>query len=128
MRAQRHERNALSWLTVSFAAHGPQSSPTGLSFSPTQEPSGLADVPSLAIPSLRLLEALYDEHLLDRGSFLRFLVHQIETSNVGQLPFVLFLAEEYLGEFLLTEPLSARLVSACFSRLNSVRPFRPFRN
>ncbi|KDE04123.1 hypothetical protein MVLG_05415 [Microbotryum lychnidis-dioicae p1A1 Lamole] len=70
--------------------------------------------------TLRLLEALHEEHLLDSDSFLRFLVNQIDSSNIGQLPFALFLAEEYLGEFLLSEPLSARLIAACFARLDSL--------
>ncbi|SCV69709.1 BQ2448_1103 [Microbotryum intermedium] len=73
--------------------------------------------------TLRLLEALYEEHLLDSDSFLRFLVNQIESSNIGQLPLALFLAEEYLGEFLLSEPLSARLVAACFARLDNLSSF-----
>lgn len=70
--------------------------------------------------SLRLLELLYEDHLLERESFLRFLVAQVDGSNIAQLPFVLFLVEEYLGEFLLTEPLSARLVAACFGRSTEV--------
>ncbi|KAK4705575.1 protein SPA2, partial [Phenoliferia sp. Uapishka_3] len=70
--------------------------------------------------TLRILEALYEEHLIDRDSFLRFLVQQTEMSNIGQLPFVLFLAEEYTAEFLLSEPLSARLVSACLGRLQDI--------
>lgn len=69
---------------------------------------------------LKLVEVLYEEHLLEHDSFLRFLVQQVEQSNLAQLPFVLFLAEEYLGEFLLSEPLSARLAAACFARLNQV--------
>lgn len=71
---------------------------------------------------LKLVEALYEEHLLEHDSFLRFLVQQVEQSNLAQLPFVLFLAEEYLGEFLLNEPLSARLAAGCFARLNEVSP------
>ena len=75
----------------------------------------------MATLRLQVLEALYEEHLVDRDSFLRFIIQQAETSHIGQLPFVLFLAEEYTAEFLLSEPLSARLVSACLSRLKDVR-------
>ncbi|KAL8280716.1 hypothetical protein RQP46_007039 [Phenoliferia psychrophenolica] len=70
--------------------------------------------------TLQILEALYEEHLVDRDSFLRFIIQQAETSHIGQLPFVLFLAEEYTAEFLLSEPLSARLVSACLDRLKDI--------
>ncbi|KAI5475649.1 Mediator complex, subunit Med12 [Pseudohyphozyma bogoriensis] len=70
--------------------------------------------------TLRLLEALYEESLIEQESFLRFIVLQVEASNIGQLPFALFLAEEYLGEFLLSEPLSARLANACFTRLKDM--------
>lgn len=73
--------------------------------------------------SLRLLESLYEESLLDRESFLRFLILSIESTNLAQLPFVLFLTEEYLGEFLSSEPMSARLVEACFGRLKEVSKF-----
>ncbi|KAM0749703.1 hypothetical protein T439DRAFT_381275 [Meredithblackwellia eburnea MCA 4105] len=70
--------------------------------------------------TLKLLEALYEEHLIDRESFLRFIIQQLENSNLGQLPFVLFLAEEYTAEFLLSEPLAAHLASACLSRLKTL--------
>lgn len=39
----------------------------------------------------------------------------------AQLPFVLFLVEEYLGEFLQSEPLAARMVAAALARLAEVR-------
>lgn len=70
---------------------------------------------------LQLLSSLYDEALLSHSSFLRFLVQQIESSVPSQLPFVLFLVEEYLAEFLQTEPLAARMVSACLTRVEEVR-------
>ena len=73
--------------------------------------------------SLKLLAALYEEHLLDRECFLRFVVQQIEFSNIAQLPFILFLAEEYLGEFLQSESQSTILVAACFERLTHVSAF-----
>ncbi|KAM0789234.1 hypothetical protein ACM66B_000077 [Microbotryomycetes sp. NB124-2] len=67
--------------------------------------------------SLKLLEMLYEEHLLDGDAFLRFIVKQIETSNIGQLPFALFLAEEFVGEFFAFEPLAGRLVACSLTRL-----------
>ncbi|KAK4057288.1 RNA polymerase II mediator complex subunit [Microbotryomycetes sp. JL221] len=70
--------------------------------------------------SLRLLEMLYEEQLVDREAFLKFIVRQIATSNLAQLPFALFLAEEFLSEFLTIEALAARLVSSSLARLTEL--------
>ncbi|ORY57990.1 hypothetical protein BCR35DRAFT_309518 [Leucosporidium creatinivorum] len=72
--------------------------------------------------TLQLLSSLYDESLLSHSSFLRFLITQIESSTPSQLPFVLFLVEEYLAEFLQSEPMAARMVSACLGRVGELSP------
>jgi len=63
---------------------------------------------------------LYDEHLIHQETFLRWIVGQLESSNPAQLPFVLLIAEDFLPEFVPSEPLSARLVAAALARLNQV--------
>lgn len=80
--------------------------------------------------SVRLVESLYHEALLDRPHFLRFLISLLDTpatataadavAALGQLSFVLLLVEEYFADVLASEPCTARLVKAGVVRLHQV--------
>ncbi|GAA5854113.1 hypothetical protein JCM8547_008233 [Rhodosporidiobolus lusitaniae] len=79
--------------------------------------------------TVRLVSSLYEEALLDRPQFLRFLVTLLDpassppssgTTTIGQLPFVLLLVEEHLNDILAFETTTARLVRGCLLRLQEL--------
>lgn len=83
-------------------------------------------------PRTRLVSSLYDESLLDRAQFLRFLIVLLEpsfinpaTTTMGQLPFVLLLLEDHLGDILASETATARLVRGCLLRLRELEDAPP---
>jgi hypothetical protein len=76
--------------------------------------------------SQSLLSSLYTSQLLDQPLLLRFLIASIKSSNLGQLPFVLLLVEDYLLDIRKSEFFGAGLVDACLSRFIEV-PLHHFR-
>ncbi|GJN91097.1 hypothetical protein Rhopal_004114-T1 [Rhodotorula paludigena] len=80
--------------------------------------------------TVRLVESLYHEALLDRPQFLRFLISLLDTpasatavdavAALGQLSFVLLLVEEYFADVLASEPCTARMVKAGVIRLQQL--------
>ncbi|GAA6058404.1 hypothetical protein JCM3770_005204 [Rhodotorula araucariae] len=83
--------------------------------------------------TVRLVESLYQESLLDRPYFLRFIVSLLEPpspapgpvpadagATLGQLSFALLLVEEYFGDLLQSETATARLVRGGLLRLEEL--------
>ena len=70
--------------------------------------------------SLSLLRSFYAEGLVDRRTFLAWLVQQTCTCNLAQLGFVARLAEEYLDGMLVSHALTRPFVEACINRLAEV--------
>ncbi|GAA5978006.1 hypothetical protein JCM11641_004356 [Rhodosporidiobolus odoratus] len=76
--------------------------------------------------TIRLASLLYEESLLDRPQFLRFLINLLEppapptSSTIGQLPFILLLIENHLSDIYASEPATARLARGCLLRLREL--------
>ncbi|GAA6032599.1 hypothetical protein JCM8097_004834 [Rhodosporidiobolus ruineniae] len=76
--------------------------------------------------TIRLVSSLYEEALLDRPQFLRYLIGLLDPSpstslsTLGQLSFVLLLVEDHLGDVLASETSTARLVRGCLLRLQEL--------
>ncbi|GAA5899173.1 hypothetical protein JCM8208_003025 [Rhodotorula glutinis] len=87
--------------------------------------------------TVRLVESLYQEALLDRPIFLHFLVSLLDPpppstatgseagATLGQLSFALLLVEEYFGDLLQSETATARLVRAGLLRLEELESAPP---
>ncbi|OAX39947.1 hypothetical protein K503DRAFT_781763 [Rhizopogon vinicolor AM-OR11-026] len=69
---------------------------------------------------LKLLRPFYDEGLVDRRTFLTWLVLQMTTCNLAQAGFVAHLADEYLDGVLEKRPFAKPLLDACIAKLNEV--------
>ncbi|KAG1807752.1 hypothetical protein EV424DRAFT_1543731 [Suillus variegatus] len=70
---------------------------------------------------LKLLRPFYDEGLVDRRTFLTWIVIQMAACNLAQAGFVAHLADEYLDGVLEKRPLAKPLLDACIAKLNEVR-------
>ena len=68
-----------------------------------------------------LTTQLFHEHLISKLVFLEWLVAQLKTVHLGQLPFVQHFAESQLGAYTACEPICRSLLEACFLRLAELR-------
>lgn len=77
--------------------------------------------------SLHLLRHFYAEGLVDKRTFLVWLVQQMSTCNLAQAGFVVRLADEYLSDVAESRALSRYFVDACLNKLHEVlHPFSSF--
>lgn len=70
--------------------------------------------------SLHLLRHFYAEGLVDKRTFLVWLVQQISLCNLAQAGFVVRLADEYLSDVAESRALSRSFVDACLNKLHEV--------
>ncbi|KAG6370976.1 hypothetical protein JVT61DRAFT_10690 [Boletus reticuloceps] len=70
---------------------------------------------------LRLLQLFYADGLVDRRTFLMWLVQQMVTCNLAQAGFVAHLADEYLDGMLLSRALAKPFADACVAKLSEIR-------
>ncbi|EFI28177.1 hypothetical protein CC1G_14204 [Coprinopsis cinerea okayama7 len=73
--------------------------------------------------SLKLLRTFYREGLVDRKTFLVWLVQQMAICNLAQAGFVTRLVDEYLDDMLTIRALARPLAEACLTKLAEVRGF-----
>ncbi|KAH8828126.1 hypothetical protein DL96DRAFT_1797537 [Flagelloscypha sp. PMI_526] len=66
--------------------------------------------------SLNLIRAFLEEGLLDRLSFLSWLVQQIGSSNLAQFSFILRLVDEYLTDICVSRALAKPVADACLAK------------
>lgn len=69
---------------------------------------------------LKLLRAFYKEGLVDRRTFLVWVVHQMGICNLAQAGFIARIADEYLEGMMSSRPLTRPFVEACVSKLSEV--------
>lgn len=74
---------------------------------------------------LQLLRPFYAEGLVDRRTFLTWLVQQMSGCNLAQVGFVAHLADQYLDDMLSSRALSKPFVDACIAKLTETRTFLP---
>jgi mediator of RNA polymerase II transcription subunit 12, fungi type len=70
--------------------------------------------------SLHLLRHFYAEGLVDKRTFLVWLVQQMSICNLAQAGFVVRLADEYLSDVVESRALSRSFVDACLNKLHEV--------
>ncbi len=77
--------------------------------------------------SLHLLRHFYAEGLVDKRTFLVWLVQQMSMCNLAQAGFVVRLADEYLSDVVESRALSRYFIDACLNKLHEVlHPFSSF--
>ncbi|KAK0226153.1 hypothetical protein IW262DRAFT_1457387 [Armillaria fumosa] len=69
---------------------------------------------------LKLLRAFYKEGLVDRRTFLVWVVHQMGICNLAQAGFIARIADEYLEGMMSSRPLARPFVEACVSKLSEI--------
>ncbi|KAF8621541.1 hypothetical protein AX15_007713 [Amanita polypyramis BW_CC] len=74
---------------------------------------------------LQLLRSFYAEGLVDKRTFLVWLVQQMSACNLAQTGFIARLADEYLAEIVETRALSHSFIDACLNRLYEIRSSGP---
>lgn len=74
---------------------------------------------------LQLLRPFYVEGLVDRRTFLTWLVHQMSGCNLAQAGFVAHLADQYLDDMLSSRALTKPFMDACVAKLTEIRTFLP---
>ncbi|KAI6169577.1 hypothetical protein EDD17DRAFT_1784529, partial [Pisolithus thermaeus] len=74
---------------------------------------------------LQLLRPFYAEGLVDRRTFLTWLVQQMSACNLAQAGFVAHLADQYLDDMLSSRALAKPFVDACVAKLTETRTFLP---
>ncbi|TFK74611.1 hypothetical protein BDN72DRAFT_955610 [Pluteus cervinus] len=70
---------------------------------------------------LKLLRTFYSEGLVDKRTFLVWVVQQMATCNLAQAGFITRLADEYLDGIVCNRALTKPLAEACLCKLNEVR-------
>ncbi|KAG8221691.1 hypothetical protein J3R82DRAFT_1977 [Butyriboletus roseoflavus] len=70
---------------------------------------------------LQLLRPFYVDGLVDRRTFLLWLVQQMVTCNLAQAGFVAHLADEYLDGMLASRALTKPFADACVAKLSEIR-------
>ena len=72
------------------------------------------------VPSLQLLRIFYAEGMVDKRTFLVWLVQQMSTCNLAQAGFIARLADEYLTDLFESRALSRAFVDASLNKLTEV--------
>ncbi|KAI6129405.1 hypothetical protein EDD16DRAFT_1690096 [Pisolithus croceorrhizus] len=70
-------------------------------------------------------DQFYAEGLVDRRTFLTWLVQQMSACNLAQAGFVAHLADQYLDDMLSSRALAKPFVDACVAKLTETRTFLP---
>lgn len=74
---------------------------------------------------LQLLRTFYAEGLVDRKTFVIWLLQQMVTCNLAQAGFIACLAEEYLDGMTNSRALTAPFIEACLAKLSEVKVLLP---
>lgn len=69
---------------------------------------------------LQLLRPQYSEGLVDKRTFLTWLVQQLSSCHLAQAGFITRLADEYLDDIVHSRALSRSFVEAALSKLHEV--------
>ncbi|KAK2467842.1 hypothetical protein APHAL10511_000137 [Amanita phalloides] len=77
------------------------------------------------VSRLNLLRYFYVDGLVDKRTFLVWLVQQMSTCNLAQIGFVAHLADEYLSDITESRALSRCFSEACLNRLHEIQSGGP---